>query len=60
MINCVHCGLELTEVVDTTYSNYTSGRAQRGQHTGDIYFCEKCESHTIDDFLDGSTREWSY
>lgn len=60
MCNCVHCGKELTEVVDTTYSNYTSVRVNKGDKTGDIYYCDKCEAHTIDDYLDGVARAWSY
>ncbi len=59
MINCPDCGKEL-EISDTTYSNINTKRAHEGEKTGDIYFCETCETHWIDDYLDGKVRPWSY
>lgn len=60
MINCIHCGKELEEIVDTTTSNYNSDRTQKGQHTGDIYFCDDCEEYMIHDHLNNMIREWDY
>lgn len=60
MINCAHCDAEVEGVHDTTYANYNSGRAVIGQHTGDIYKCEVCDELSIDDFLYGEIRQWSY
>lgn len=60
MVNCPNCGKELDDVVDTTYSNYKSDRAENGQHTGDIYSCDECEILVIDDFLNNVVREWDY
>ena len=59
-VDCIHCGKELEEVHDTTYSNINTERAYKGQHTGNIYFCEDCELMTIDNFLSGRTEPWSY
>lgn len=55
-INCPDCNKELAEIVDTTYSNYTSKRCYEGQHTGDVYYCEDCESRVIDDFVNKCVR----
>ena len=59
MINCPDCGKEI-EISDTTYSNVNTNRAHDGEKTGDIYFCDVCEAHWIDDYLDGKIRSWSY
>jgi len=50
-MNCPNCDVDMGDPVDTTYSNITTKRADIGQHTGDIYFCEKCEGYWLDDFL---------
>lgn len=60
MVNCVKCGKELEDVIDTTSSNYDSERTKNGQQTGDIYYCDECEEHTIDDHLNGVQRQWHY
>lgn len=61
MINiyCSDCDLEM-EHTDTTYSNINTKRAYKGQHTGDIYWCNKCEKHYIDNFLTGKVEYWDY
>ena len=50
-MNCPNCDVDMGEPVDTTYSNIKTKRANIGQHTGDIYRCEKCEESFLDDFL---------
>jgi hypothetical protein len=55
-MNCPSCEIEM-EQVDTTYSNVTTSK---GQHTGDVYFCECCESHYLDNFLSGQLETFSY
>jgi hypothetical protein len=57
-MNCPDCGAEMGDPVDTTYSNVTTGRARVGQHTGDIYSCEKCELRWLDDFLSQKVVVW--
>lgn len=58
-MNCPECDFEM-EQTDTTYSNINTSRAYKGQHTGDIYWCQNCEKHYIDDFLTGNLEDWSY
>lgn len=58
-MECPECNLEM-EHTDTTYSNINTKRAYVGQHTGDIYWCEKCETHYINNFLRGELEIWSY
>lgn len=58
-IECPDCGEHLGEPVDTTYSN--TGRDIRPVdpcHTGDIYFCEKCECKWIHDFISEKIYVW--
>ena len=57
---CIECGELVEEVHDTTYSNINTNRAYKGQHTSDIYYCDKCDTLMIDDFLSGEVEEWSY
>lgn len=59
-VECVNCGKELNEPTDTTVSNVENERCFVGQHTGDIYYCEKCDSHTLDDFLNRAVVSWHY
>lgn len=56
-MDCPDCG-EPMDLTDRTESNVTTKRAYPGQHTGDIYSCEKCETKWLDDFLDGKVRSW--
>jgi uncharacterized protein with PIN domain len=58
-LSCPECSKAM-EQVDTTYSNTKTHRAEIGQHTGDIYFCEHCEQHYIDNLLSGNIEAWSY
>lgn len=58
-MDCLDCSKEM-ELTDTTYSNINTLKAVVGDHTGDIYFCEHCDKHFIDDFLCGYVREWNY
>ena len=58
-LECPEC-LKTMEQVDTTFSNVKTNRTEVGQHTGDIYFCEHCEQHYIDNLLTGSVESWSY
>lgn len=58
---CLNCGCD-TELHDSTYSNYDSGRCYRGQHTGNIYKClnDECQSLFIADYVNNDYYEWSY
>lgn len=58
-MKCLDCGIEIVQT-DMTYSNCNTGRAYNGQHTGDIYYCEKCGQHFIEDMLTGRYEHWSY
>lgn len=58
-MTCPECKREM-ELIDTTYSNYDSGRCQKGQHTGDIYECKDCEQLYIDSFIRVCSQTWSY
>jgi len=58
-LECPDCG-GCMEQNDTTYSNINTSRAKVGQHTGDIYFCQTCENHWLENFLNNSKLErWS-
>lgn len=59
-MDCPECGNEFEEVHDTLYSNITTQRCNAGDHTGDVYLCEKCEQLWVDDFLNGEFYEFSY
>lgn len=58
-MECPICEKEIP-LVDTTYSNIDTKRASVGQHTGDIYVCEDCEQHFIDNFLTGNFEVFGY
>lgn len=58
-MNCPECGMEM-ELIDSTYCNYDSPRASKGQHTGDIYRCNNCEEDYINSFLDNELRIWDW
>ena len=58
-VQCPECSNDMGDPVDTTYSNINTGRATVGQHTGDIYYCEKCEVNWLDDFLSNRTIVWN-
>ncbi len=58
-LSCPECSKAIVQV-DTTYSNTKTSRAEVGQHTGDIYFCEHCEQHYIDNLITGNVEAWSY
>lgn len=55
-LECPDCG-GCMEQNDTTYSNVNTSRARIGQHTGNIYFCETCENHWLENFLNNSKLE---
>jgi hypothetical protein len=59
-INCIECGDEIEEIHDTTHSNINTHRCSAGDHTGNIYICEKCDILLIDDFLTGTVHYWNY
>ncbi len=56
-MDCPACGNEMS-LHDTTYSNVSTKRAEIGQHTGDIYYCERCKEFWLDDFLSGEIYQW--
>lgn len=58
MRDCPECGNNMGEPVDKTYSNYNSGRARKGEHTGDVYTCKNCEIRWLDDFLNNKLRPY--
>ncbi len=45
---------------DTTYCNYNSRYAKKGEHTGDIYYCEECNQHYLDNYLNNKLETWNY
>ena len=57
-MECPDCDFEMGDPVDTTYSNHKTSRAEKGQHTGDIYSCEKCDIKWLDDFLTRRMHIW--
>lgn len=57
-LDCPECGRNMGERVDTTYSNVNTPRADKGEHTGDIFRCDSCEIRWIDDFLENTLRQW--
>ena len=57
-MECPDCNEEMGDPVDTTRSNVETKRTKVGQHTGDIYRCEKCEIAWIDDFLTQRMHVW--
>ena len=57
---CPNCGFDMGDPVDTTYSNIETKRASVGQHTGNIYWCDKCEVRWLDDFLSLDIYQWSF
>jgi uncharacterized protein with PIN domain len=56
-MNCPECNTEMGDPVDTTYSNTGS---TKGQHTGDIYYCDNCEEYWLDSHLRNKIIHWSY
>lgn len=58
-MNCTNCKQEM-EQTDTTYSNMNTDRAKVGQHTGNIYTCEPCGLHVLENLLTDSIEPWSY
>ena len=59
MMECPDCN-KVMPLIDTTYCNYESPRAYKGQHTGDIYECEECEALYIYSYLRGCLEPWAY
>ena len=59
-LECPECSELIEDIHDTTYSNITTSRCRAGEHTGNIYKCEKCESVWIDNFLSGEIEPWCY
>jgi len=57
-MNCPDCEKEM-ELVDTTYSNVKTKRAEVGQHTGDIYYCKRCETRYLYNFLTNKLEIWN-
>lgn len=48
------------ELIDTTYCNYNSPNAYKGQHTGDIYECKDCGELYIYSYLRDRLEIWYY
>ncbi len=57
-MNCPECDNDMGELVDTTYSNIKTNRANIGQHTGNIYRCDNCECFWLDNFLTNKVELW--
>ena len=55
-MDCPSCG-NTCDLEDSTIS--TIG-ANRGQKTGDIYYCEKCEAYWLHNYLLDAIMEWEY
>jgi len=58
-MDCPECENEM-EFIEPVHSNYNSGRAVDGQHTGNVYKCETCDEVYLDDFLCGELYIWNY
>jgi len=59
-MECPECNIEMGDPIDTTYSNITTKRASKGQHTGNIYKCESCQIFWLDDFLTKTVHTYHY
>jgi len=59
MIKCQYCDDDLEDRVYLKYSNVNSSRAKVGQHIGNIYYCEYCDQHWLDNFLTGTLEPWN-
>jgi hypothetical protein len=46
--------------IDTTYSNITTQRVKKGDHTGDVYECDGCEKMFIYNYINDKIDSWSY
>jgi len=55
-MDCPECNLEMY-VHDTTYSNINTKRCRVGDHTGNIWKCDKCEDSYLENFLNGNCLE---
>ena len=58
-MKCPDCLNEMKQI-DTTYSNITTARVKIGEHTGDIYECDKCEKLFIYNYIGNKIDSWSY
>jgi len=59
MYKCPECNNEM-EIIDETYCNYNSPKANKGEHTGNIYRCDNCEQDYLDDFLSSKLIIWNW
>jgi hypothetical protein len=58
-MDCPECKNEM-EFIESVHSNYNSGRAFKGQHTGNVYKCKACDEIYLDDFLCSDLYIWNY
>lgn len=58
-MDCPECKKEMEEK-DTTFANYTSERVKKHEHTGNIYWCETCECHWLENLIEGGELERFY
>ena len=58
-VKCPECN-NIMELHDTLYSNITTERCKCGEHTGDVYKCEKCNILLVDNFLTGNLENYSF
>jgi len=58
-MDCLNCKKEI-ELEDTTFSNINTDKVDKGDHTGDIYWCEHCQIYWIDNLTNGKIEEWNY
>lgn len=58
-MKCFNCSNKII-LEDTTYCNYNSRYAKKGEHTGDIYYCEECNQHYLDNYLNNKLETWNY
>ena len=57
-MECPECGKEMGDPIDTTYSNK---EPTTGQYTGNIFYCDACELHWLEDLLHSSgVHVWYY
>ena len=61
-MECPDCGFEMGDSIDTTYSNTGKGFKSvipcGPNHTGDIFFCERCECKWVHDFIRDTVTRW--
>lgn len=56
---CPSCGSSM-KFVEPEYASFTSARAERGQHIGNVHYCRSCNQHFLDNFLSDCVHMFNY